>query len=234
VFATLAASATLHVTAAALVRHDSRAPVVVLPSARTIPVSFDGPLTAEPAPAPVAPEPEAAPQSHPAAHVAASPHTAIASPHTAVTSNEPATTETPTSAVPASTAPVHFVMSSAITVAGSTTVASAGTARPSGGGGSGDAVVPESRVTVPARLIARAPVSYPPAARAAEIETDVRVELVLDTSGHVVAARSVRSVGYGLDEAAVAAVRSYRFSPALLDGRPVSVRMLWTVQFRLN
>jgi TonB family protein len=41
-------------------------------------------------------------------------------------------------------------------------------------------------------------------------------------------------VGYGFDEAAAAAMRKYRFSPAARDGHAVSVRMPWTVQFRLK
>jgi len=92
----------------------------------------------------------------------------------------------------------------------------------------------EHEVTSPARLVARAPVVYPPEARAQQIETDVRVEIVVDATGRVVAARSLSNAGYDLDAEAVRAVRQYRFSPATRDGRAVSVRMRWTVQFRLE
>jgi TonB family protein len=89
-------------------------------------------------------------------------------------------------------------------------------------------------VSVPARLLSSGPLPYPAAARQAEIEVDLPLELVVDGAGRVTAARGLTRVGYGLDEAALAAIRSYRFSPALRDGRPVPVRMRWTVQFRLQ
>ena len=89
-------------------------------------------------------------------------------------------------------------------------------------------------MNVPARLLAASPLVYPPAARKAEIETDVPVEIVVDAGGRVVSARAVIRAGYGLDDSAVRAIRDYRFSPAIRAGRPVAVRMRWTVQFRLR
>ncbi|MEO6575623.1 MAG: energy transducer TonB, partial [Polyangiaceae bacterium] len=94
--------------------------------------------------------------------------------------------------------------------------------------------VPEAAVNVPARLVSSAPPIYPAAARAAEVEADVALELVLDSTGHVADAKVTRSAGYGLDRSALDAIRGYRFSPAQKDGRPVRVRMHWTVQFRLR
>jgi len=44
----------------------------------------------------------------------------------------------------------------------------------------------------------------------------------------------VHRAGYGLDEAALTAIRAYRFSPAVRAGRAVPVRMRWVVQFRLR
>src|SRR5262249_30047681 len=92
----------------------------------------------------------------------------------------------------------------------------------------------EHAVSSPARLLVSTPAFYPPQARAAEIEVDVPVAVVVDEHGQVTQSRAVKPSGYGLDEAAVRSVRSYRFSPALKDGRPVRVRMRWTVQFRLR
>jgi periplasmic protein TonB len=94
--------------------------------------------------------------------------------------------------------------------------------------------VPEREVNVPARLLSSSPLVYPPAARQAEIETDLPVEIVVDTEGRVASARSLTRAGYGLDEAALAAIRTYRFSPAVRAGRAVRVRMRWLVQFRLR
>jgi periplasmic protein TonB len=92
----------------------------------------------------------------------------------------------------------------------------------------------ESAVDVKARLSSSVPVIYPEAARAAEAEADVRLELVVDADGRVVTARSLAEHGLGLDEAACRAVRAYRFTPARRAGRPVGVRMEWTVAFRLQ
>jgi protein TonB len=99
--------------------------------------------------------------------------------------------------------------------------------------GVGEAVA-ERDVSVAARLISSGPVAYPPEARRAEVETDVPVQILVDSAGRVLEARSLSHQGYGLDEAAEQAIRTWRFSPALRDERPVRVRMLWTVQFRLR
>jgi periplasmic protein TonB len=76
--------------------------------------------------------------------------------------------------------------------------------------------------------------SYPREARAAEIETDVPVEIVVSPTGSVVEARLPRSIGYGLDEATLQTIRRYRFKPALKDGHAVAVRMQWTMKYRLE
>jgi len=92
----------------------------------------------------------------------------------------------------------------------------------------------EGDVNEPARLMTPSPLVYPAAARAAAIELDFPVEIVVDPTGRVVTARPLRHAGYGLDEEALRAIRDYRFSPARRAGRAVPVRMRWTVQFRLR
>jgi TonB family protein len=92
----------------------------------------------------------------------------------------------------------------------------------------------ESGVSVPARLRAASPVRYPTGARSEGLEIDVPVLLLLDASGRVLEASVVKHAGYGFDEAALAAVKRYMFSPAQKDGKAVRVRMRWNVQFRLD
>ncbi len=132
------------------------------------------------------------------------------------------------------TEPARFVLakgSAPITVG----TMSAGGDRGRGEGASGSAeVVPENAVTIPARLIASSGVTYPPAARQADVEADVPVLIVVDADGRVADARALSASGYGLDDAAIQAVRRYRFTAALKDGRAVRVRMRWVVQFRLR
>ena len=130
--------------------------------------------------------------------------------------------------------PARFVLakgSAPFTVGATTTAGEHG--RDDGAAGSTE-IVPEGAVTVPARLIASSAVAYPAAARQAEVEADVPVSIVVDGDGRVVDARALSQSGYGLDDAAVQAVRGYRFSAALRDGHRVRVRMRWVVQFRLR
>lgn len=67
-----------------------------------------------------------------------------------------------------------------------------------------------------------------------ELGSPLPFEIVVDTSGHVVSAQPLRRAGYGFDEAAATALRTYRFSPAKRNGHAVAVRMKWTVDFRFN
>jgi len=95
-------------------------------------------------------------------------------------------------------------------------------------------VLPESAVDQPARILSTVPVVYPESARAAGMEADVPLEIVVDGSGRVTSARHLAAQGLGLAEAALKAVRSYRFTPARRAGRTVPVRMRWIVTFRLE
>ena len=66
------------------------------------------------------------------------------------------------------------------------------------------------------------------------VEGDVHLELIVGVAGGVESAHVVRGVGRGLDEAALGAVRQFRFAPATKDGHAVRVRMGWSMQFRLQ
>lgn len=104
----------------------------------------------------------------------------------------------------------------------------------SGGASETAAIVPEAAVSAPARLLASSAASYPAEARANDVEADVSLEIVVDTHGVVIEARPLSHTGFGFDEAALSAIRRYRFSSAQKDGHPVRVRMRWSVQFRLR
>lgn len=130
--------------------------------------------------------------------------------------------------------PPRFVM--AFGTAATATEGPSKTEGPKTTGESGDAAetYPESGVSSRARLLEGAPPAYPPAARAAAVEADLPLEIVVNASGSVVDARLLRHAGYGLDEAALRAIRAYRFAPAQRAGHGVSVRMRWVVDFRLD
>jgi TonB family protein len=79
------------------------------------------------------------------------------------------------------------------------------------------------------------PVRYPPALLEQGIEGRVLLRLYVDSAGTVVAdsTRLAESSGYpALDSAAMAGAPELKFSPALLQGRPVAAPFLQPVQFR--
>jgi len=59
------------------------------------------------------------------------------------------------------------------------------------------------------------------------------IGLIVDALGNPQNVRVVRALGMGLDEKALEAVRRYRFKPAMLNGRPVPVRVTIEIDFRL-
>jgi protein TonB len=82
------------------------------------------------------------------------------------------------------------------------------------------------------RKIVDAHPAYPEVARQARVEGTVILEAVIDTSGRVTQLRVLRSVPL-LDQAALEAVRQWRYTPSSYGGRPVSVLMTITVRFTL-
>jgi len=79
-----------------------------------------------------------------------------------------------------------------------------------------------NRVSRPAVLVQSAPVRYPSWALQQGIEGRVVVRMLVDERGRVVKTYVAKTSGYSsLDEAAVAAVKKYRFLPALKNGKPV-------------
>jgi protein TonB len=85
----------------------------------------------------------------------------------------------------------------------------------------------------PPRKIVDVRPAYPDIARNARVEGTVILESVLDTSGNVTQLRVVRSVPL-LDQAALDAVRRWKYTPTVYGGRPVSVLMTITIRFTLN
>ncbi len=71
-------------------------------------------------------------------------------------------------------------------------------------------------------------------ARRARFQGTVLLWLVVGTDGRAHDVRVARSLGMGLDEQAVAAVNTWRFDPARLNGRPVPVQIQVAVSFQLH
>ena len=75
--------------------------------------------------------------------------------------------------------------------------------------------------------------AYPPDAFAAGIAGVVVIETLIDTEGGVESAKVLRSIPI-LDQAALDAVRQWKFTPTLLNGAPVPVIMTVTVNFTID
>ena len=87
-------------------------------------------------------------------------------------------------------------------------------------------------VTAPTK-VRHVPPVYPPAARQMRAQGVVILEAVIGTTGDVETVRVIRSVAL-LDDAAIAAVRQWRYTPTLLNDLPVPVVMTVTVNFTLQ
>ena len=74
---------------------------------------------------------------------------------------------------------------------------------------------------------------YPPIAVANRVEGEVRIEAIIGTDGRVQNASLVKSIPL-LDQAALAAVMQWRFTPTTLNGVAVPVIMTVTVNFTLR
>jgi protein TonB len=84
----------------------------------------------------------------------------------------------------------------------------------------------------PRKILHVAPI-YPEFARQARAEGAVIIEAILDATGKVESVKVLRSQPL-LDEAAVRAVRQWRYTPTELNGVPVPVLMTITVRFSLE
>src|SRR5207247_2246810 len=89
-----------------------------------------------------------------------------------------------------------------------------------------------SGIRPPQKIVDATP-EYPAPARAARIQGLVIVEATIDARGNVVEARILRSRPF-LDDAALDAVRRWKYTPALLSGVPVPVIMTVALNFQLQ
>jgi TonB family protein len=110
---------------------------------------------------------------------------------------------------------------------------SGGGVGPGDGGGFGGGVYKVGNgVTAPVLLYKKEP-EYSEEARKAKYQGTVVLEIFVDPSGRAINPRVLRSLGLGLDEKAVEAVRLWKFKPGYKDGKPVTVAAQIEVNFRL-
>jgi len=101
-----------------------------------------------------------------------------------------------------------------------------------GGGISGGAYRVGGGVSAPRVLYSPDP-EYSEEARRAKYQGSVVLWIVVGPDGRVRDVRVQRTLGLGLDEKAIEAVRKWRFEPATKNGQPVAVQVNVEVNFRL-
>ena len=89
---------------------------------------------------------------------------------------------------------------------------------------------------VPPRLVHEEKPTYTPEAMRARIQGAVRLRGIVELDGTISNIEVVQSLDptYGLDNAAVAALRQWRFQPGTLNGQPVRVLVTIDMRFALR
>ncbi len=104
---------------------------------------------------------------------------------------------------------------------------------PGSGGGIGDGIYRAGNGVTKPELIHKVEPEYSEEARKAKLTGVVVLYIVVDPNGNAVTPRVMKSMGLGLDEKAMEAVKQWKFKPGFKDGKPVSVAATVEVNFRL-
>jgi periplasmic protein TonB len=108
----------------------------------------------------------------------------------------------------------------------------AGIGSGSGGGYGGGVMSVGGGVAAP-QLVHSVHPEFTDEARQANLQGVVSIQLIVDANGNPENIQVIRHLGMGLDQKAIEAVRQYKFHPAMYQGRPVPVRLVVDVDFRL-
>ncbi len=200
------------------------------------------PPPAPPPPPPEPPKPKFVPAAKLARHV---PKEAPPPPPRAPPPTPPPPSQPPPSR-PAVQAPVHIGVSLESTVAGGDFAAPVGNTMI----GAAPKVAPPPATAskpywaakyVAPYEVAELPVleedfkaAYPPEARKLGVEGEVVMMLTIDSAGKVASVKKLSGPGHGLDEAAVAAARRFRFKPARLHGEAVATEIRYVYSFEIE
>jgi protein TonB len=101
-----------------------------------------------------------------------------------------------------------------------------------GGGFGGGVFKVGGGVTAPALLYKVEP-EYSEEARKAKFQGTVVLYVEVDPNGHAINPKVIRSLGLGLDEKAIEAIKKWKFKPGMKDGKAVTVAATIEVNFRL-
>lgn len=105
---------------------------------------------------------------------------------------------------------------------------------PGDGGGYGGGIFKVGGGVSEPKIIKKVDPQYSEEARKARYQGTVVLEAVVQKDGSVQIVRVVRSLGFGLDEKAIEALRQWKFSPAKQNGVAVAVSLNIEVNFNLR
>jgi TonB family protein len=87
---------------------------------------------------------------------------------------------------------------------------------------------------VPPRLLRRVEPQYTAEAASRKIQGKVTLRFTVTPNGNVRTIRVVRRLDTGLDRNAIDALAHWRYSPALVNGRPTAVQVTEEIDFHLH
>ena len=102
------------------------------------------------------------------------------------------------------------------------------------GNGQDDGVFRVGGGVTPPLVLQRVEPQYSEEARKARIQGTVVLEAIIRKDGSVDVMRIVKSLGYGLEENAIHALKQWRFKPGMRNGVPVDVALNIEVNFNLR
>jgi TonB family protein len=105
---------------------------------------------------------------------------------------------------------------------------------PGEGGGTGGGPFRVGGGVSPPTVLSRVEPQYSEEARKARYQGTVVLEAIVKRDGTVDILRVVRSLGFGLDENAIQALKQWRFKPGMKNGIPVDVALNIEVNFNLR
>jgi len=104
---------------------------------------------------------------------------------------------------------------------------------PGEGGGTGGGIFHVGGGVSPPRVIYQVDPEFSEEARKAKYQGTCTLMLIVDKAGHPSNIRVASSLGMGLDEKAIEAVKNWRFEPSMKNGQPVNVEIAVEVEFHL-
>jgi periplasmic protein TonB len=104
---------------------------------------------------------------------------------------------------------------------------------PGEGGGTGGGIFHVGGGVSPPRAIYQPEPEFSEEARKAKYQGVCTLGLIVGTDGRPTNIRVLNSLGMGLDEKAIEAVKNWKFEPAMKDGHPVRVEIAVEVDFHL-